>query len=524
MSWIAYSADFVLGNKTGLRARYFAVLSMAVILIFVRGVMAEPVATPSSRPVERDKYAILETVPAEAVAAYASFDTSSGIDAGTGQMITSLLGMGSVVGFFNANQQILVDIVSSLVAIGKYPHAVFMLDVSARKLGEGSFTLNSLSLGVVVRAPAGEHGKFLTLLKQIIDHYFNQDDARLIWVGEGAMRHQKMDSSKFPNWCCWEWGSMKDTFIFTIGPGAYSKVFNTIAAKEKSISSVEIVGVTKKNDHDMQLPFLMLYLNLDSLSGKLRPVMEKTYDDVVDSFSANNLHQFIYSAGFTKRAYISKMYMQQSDKSELGYLTGDFVKGDPRAKAVPPQTNSYGVGSTNISKAVRYGAETYLASRNPVRREKLIENYDKLAAESGSTNGHEFLMSHFGPAAMVIVHDWPKHPFNLPIAKTLLIQHNDSRDFKTGAEKILRIWQMMLRAMSGTGKEGKVTSAWESLFDLQLDRTPEGIWFLHLGPVILVAAGLDDHFLVLSYSIPAVQMNLRYLKATFGPTTRGSRQ
>jgi len=121
---------------------------------------------------------------------------------------------------------------------------------------------------------------------------------------------------------------------------------------------------------------------------------------------------------------------------------------------------------------------------------------------------------------MVVVHDWPKHPFNLPFAKTLLIQHQPAPNFKIQAEKILATWRAMLRAMAdpdkpNSTKPAKPASAWEKAFDLQLDRAPDGTWFLHAGPLVLIAIGLDDNFLVLSYSIPAAQMNLQHLKTAF---------
>ncbi len=517
------STIYSAGSASGNRTRFFAFLTFSgLVLLFcvLRFAMAFSAPATQSRPARTEDIALLQSIPGDPVAAYVSFGTN-GMDANTGQVITSLITTASMTGLFNANQLILADVVSALVTVGKFPYSVFLLDCGCRKLGEGSFTLDSLSMGMVVRAAPEEHGKFLVLLKQVLDHYFTADDAKLTWVGEGPTRHQKLESPKFPNWCCWEWGSIGQTFIFTVGPGAYDRVAKSVVAGKNTFAANDVIRLARQHDSDIDERFVMVYLDTAGLSRRLRPEMGASYDQVVASFSASDMDQFLYSAGFTRRAYISKTYTaRDSGKVELAILTGDFPANDPRAKAVPSGATTYGVGYTDISKAVRYGVDTYLASRNPTYREKLVRNYDRLAEEAKLGDVHKILLSRFGKSAMVIVHDWPKHPFNLPIAKTILVQHDRSPGFKDTWNKVLGTWQGMLRAMSNNGKEDKHASAWETLFDLQIDRTPENIWFLHIGPLILVAAGMDDDFLVLSYSVPAVQANLQHLRSAFGaPTT-----
>lgn len=483
---------------------------------------------PSSLPA--DSLSIFKTIPADAVVAYAGFGNAT-VDAGTGQMITSLLATASMTGLLNANQQILADIVSGIVAVGKFPHAVFLLDVRAKKLAPGSFTLDGLSLGVTVEAPEKDQPELLALLKRTLDHYFTAENAKIAWIGEGPARRQKLDAKSFPHWCCWEWGSVGNTFIFAVGPGAYDRILDTLRPKTakteaESLHTNVLIELSKTHDADLDRRFVMVYLNVSALTDGLRPVMEDTYDQVLASFSATRLDQFLYSAGFTKRAYISKVYTTHTDddKAMVGLLTGDFAPGDPRARAVPPPATTYGIGYTDISKAIGYIVDTYLASRNATYHAKLTRNYARLAREAGLGDVHEILFSHFGNQAMVIVHDWPRHPLGLPYAKTLLIQHDHTPGFKDTWNKVLGTWQMMIRSMArpenDPRKSDNKTSAWETLFDLQLDRTADDVWFLHVGPLVLLAAGMDDNFLVLSYSIPAVQANLQYLKATFPAASR----
>jgi hypothetical protein len=457
---------------------------------------------------------LLRTIPQSATLAYVSF-ADGGLDENNGRLMTTLLTTASMTGLFNADQQILADVISAAVTIGKYPHAVFLLDAGAKKLGPGSYTLDHLSMGVVVKADAQAHGKFLAFIKQTLDHYFTADNAKLSWTGEDKLRRQKLNSPNFPDWCYWEWGNIGDTFIFTVGRGAYETVAKTVLTPDQTLNSRTLVQLAHDNDDDIDRRMLFAYADFDGLGRKIRPVMGSDYDNILRSFSAGDIDRTLISAGFTDRAFLSKIYVNRPGLYQVGHLTGDFFTGDWRAKAVPPQATSYGVSVSEVPHAIQYVVDTYLASRNPAAREKLIRNYIELAEKAGLGNTLETVFAHIGP--MVITHDWPKHPMGIPLAKTMLIEHDRDPNLKTNWDKTMGTWRQMLRLLNGKDEKDPNPSAWESLFNLQLDRTDDGIWFVHVGPLVLVAAGLDDNFLVLSYAVPAVQANLNHLK-TVRPT------
>ncbi|NLE30340.1 MAG: hypothetical protein GX629_11795 [Phycisphaerae bacterium] len=530
MSLKIFLADFASANKTSYIKRVF----LTILLIaggvvyfeykdcFSQKVSAGPTietltktSTQAARNRREDKK-LIETIPGDTVLAYLSF-AEGGISDETGRMMTTLLTTASMAGLFSANQQILADVVSAGMTLSKYPHGVFLLDTRAKKLDVGSFTLESMQMGVVVRADRKDHGTFLSFIKQTLDHYFTADDAKLSWIGEGESRHQKLESPKFPVWCCWEWGSVDDTFIFTVGPGAYEKVFRTVRTRSDTLGEAVLMQLADEDDEDIERRMFFAYGDFEMLGDQLRPVMGNFYDKILESFAAGDVDRALLSAGFTGRAFISKIFLDRMGLYQRGYLTGDFPKGDWRARAVPPDATSYGVSYSEIPTAIRYAVDTYLASRNPEKREKLSRNYQKIAEEAGVGDVMEDVFSHMGP--MVIIHDWPKHPLNLPIGKTMLVETDGSPGLKVRFDKAMQTWRTMLNALNGNDKDPpkdeirvKESSVWESMFNLQLDRTPDGVWFVHIGPVVLLAGGMSDHFLVLSYAVPAVQANLNFLK------------
>jgi hypothetical protein len=530
MSWKTFLVDFASANKAACIKRMLLAMTIGVAgwLYAENGnplsskSLAQPaisqIATAQTRPAANrsEDLKLIRSIPGEAVLSYATFG-GGGISDETGRMMTSLLTTASMAGLFSANQQILADVMAAIMTVSKYPSAIFMLDAEAREIGIGSFTLNSLQAGMIVRADQEVHGKFLEFIKQTLDHYFTADDAKLTWTGEGELKHQKLESAKFPAWCCWEWGAVGDTFIFSVGPGAYEKIAGTVRTQKGSLYDGVLIQMADQDDADIQKRMFFAYGDFEKLGEKLRPVMGQSYDKILAAFAASDVDRSLLSAGFTDRAFISKIFLDRHGIYLRGYLTGDFPPGDRRARAVPPEATSYGVSYSDIPRAIQYGVDTYLASRNPVKRQKLINNYNKIAEEAGMGDAMKTVFAHMGP--MVIIHDWPKHPLNLPIGKTMLIETDGDAGLKDRFDKAMTTWQAMLRALNGEDKATtQKASAIESMFNVQLDRSPSGIWFVHIGPIVLIAGGLDDHYLVLSYAVPAVQANLNYLK-TISPAT-----
>ncbi len=462
--------------------------------------------------ISRSVYAdvLLKSVPIDVAGCYLSAgDQSSEVHSAT--MISTLLTAASLTGVFSSNQQMIADIAASMVEVGKYPHAIFLQKINSRKLGKGSFALGSFSGGIIIRADKASHSGLLSLLKQIIDHYFTATNTRITWVGKGKFRHQKLTSQNLPEWASWEWISLDKRFIFTIGKGVFDKVISTMQNRQSSLDSLYLYKLAEEHDSDIDRPWIMIYANITKFREHLEPVMGQHFDDVLRAFEAQNLRQWLFTSGFTGRAFISKVYLRWPKKIEMGYLTSKLPPGDKLARVIPPQATSYGVSSTDFSMGVDYLVNTYLESKNPKKREKLVQNYHKVMKRAGLENVHEMLFRHLGPR--VIIHDWPKHPLNWPFAKTIVIEHDRDASLGKNWQKILPVWQELLAKITHSDRLKKTHISLSGLLRLQIDKTKDNIWFLHIGPLVLASAGLDDRFLVISHSVPAVRANLQYLKS-----------
>jgi len=494
-----FSANFALANK-------FKIIVFVLIAIPALGL---------TKQADED---ILHAIPDSCVGVYVSFNANVS-EQKTFRMVASLISAAGLTGTLDTNQQIIADAAYVTIKLTKFPHSIFVRNLSAKQLGVKSFGLESFSGGIIVKAPKSQHTEFLVLLKKIIDHYFTSDDAQIVWVGKGKYRHQKLTAKNLPEWASWEWISLNDYFLFTVGSDAFNTAIETINNQRPSFASTVLVQLANENDTDIKNRIWLGYIDVVQLRAMLGATMKETLDNVLNAMDASDLQRWLLTAGFTDRAFISKVYLQWNDRTEMGYLTDKLFPTNPLYKAIPPQAKSYGVSYIDVSGGMDSIVKTYLQSRNPARREKLIRNYNKIMKRAGLQGVEKLIFRHLGP--MMIVHDWPAHPLNWPFAKTFLIQHDGSDELIQNWNKVLPTWRMMMRKIANNVKNAPID--FSSIFSLQLDCTDDRIWFVHIGPLVLAAAGLQDKFLVISHSVLAVRVNIQYLNSVFPPTSTASR-
>ncbi len=496
-----FSANSVLANKL-----------ITIILILT--------TTASHSFAKQTDDSILNAVSDSCVGVYASFKSNAN-ERNTFQMVASLISAAGLTGVLNTNQQIIADAAYVTIKLSKFPHTIFIENLYVKQIGDRSFALKSFSGGIIIKAPKSQHTEFLLLLKKIIDHYFTSSDAKIVWIGKDKYRHQKLTADTLPKWANWQWISLNDYFLFTIGSDAFDAAIKTLNRQRPSFTSVRLVKLANENDTDIKNRIWLGYIDVVKLRTMLGPTMKASLDNIINALDASDLQRWLLTAGFTKRAFISKVYLQWRDRTEMGYLTDRLFPSNPLYKAIPPQAKSYGVSYIDVSGGMNSIINTYLQSRNPVKREKLIRNYNKIMKRAGLENTEKLIFRHLGP--MMIVHDWPAHPLNWPFAKTFLIQHDGSPELMENWNKILPVWQMLMRKISNNDRLKNMPVDVSSLFSLQLDKTDDGIWFVHIGPLVLAAAGLQNKFLVISHSVLAVRVNIQYLNSVFPPTATTSK-
>jgi len=510
------------------RPRPLCAAAIVVVLAATSAVCYAQTTTtsPYTSPTRAGNEAILSAIPADALAVYSCRPGPSDRTAGGG--LAKLISVAGLLGLFGRDQQTLADTISVALELCKYPHAVILLDVSSKRLGEGSFALRSCAAALVVQCKDG-HGQLLALLDRILDHYFTRANAKISWVGSGAYRRQQLTANDLPQWCVWQWGKIGELFVFTVGRDAYDRIaarINTVTgpARPDRLTDNLIIDLANQYDRDLEHRLWLVYFNVAGLDRKLRGVLGGYYDQILDAVQLrtgekDQVEQVVFSAGYRARAFISKLYLRWPDGIEMGYLTRAIDERNPLARRIPSQAGSYALAEADVSATVAWAVQSYLSIQNPARREEMTRNFNTVAKNAGLANVYGELFDHMGPT--ILVHDWPRHPLNWPFAKTIIIRHDGGEAVKKNWARSLAVWQTLLDLMNNGGMGDDKRKTWtDTLLSFQLDKTGDNIAFLHVGPVVLAAGAMTDDCVLLSWSPAAVRVNLAELKSLRARTSR----
>jgi len=484
-----------------------------------------PTAAPATRPAATASAParfpdekLLAAIPRDAILVYSYQPLEQDRKSG-GMTLAGLIQAAGLLGAFGTNQQIPADTVSAVLTLAGLGHAIVLFDVSSKPLGGDSYALEKFSGALVVDSTDRE-GRLLAVLKQIIDHYFTAATAELSWVGEGPARRQRLRAKNLPEWCGWEWGWVGDLFVFAVGEGAYDRMLGASRGGPR-IDQNTLIRLAGKLDGEYDRRRWLIYLSTEALERQLRPVLQQVYDGVIQGMQMGGQREVLFTAGFRGTGFVSKLYLTGADGTWLGYLTRALEPSDPWFRLVPPQAAQHALTYVRVEDAVRCAVEGYLSSRSEKVRGNMVKYYQSGATDAGLADTYAQVFRHLGPR--MLFHDWPPHTLNLPFARTILIEHDRSPELRADWDKVLGLWQRLLVLANGPDQGPASQSAWsEKLFQLQLSRTEDGIWLLHLGPLVLTAGKLTDDYLVLSWSAPAVRAYLAYLATVPPPATQST--
>ena len=197
-----------------------------------------------------------DLIPAECLVVYiarpqATLSATSRPGADTGKAaigsstIATILGFLSASGLIPEEGQVFADIATALPLLGRFDHAMALLDVSSRVVrrptpgDEGpptrtSLRLKELQTAILFRTD-GQHRVVLEQLNRVIGRYTNAGVARLSLEELAGLSYQRLSDERLPGWAVWEWGRLGDFFVVSFGAGAFEKIAKTYSGKMPSL-------------------------------------------------------------------------------------------------------------------------------------------------------------------------------------------------------------------------------------------------------------------------------------------------
>lgn len=444
---------------------------------------------------------IINAVPADAMAVFfapggTKPQAASGIG-GPGGSWSSVLG--ALSGPTSTWGQVIGDLARVLPALGEYDRAVALLDVSSRAVGDNSYRLEQFKLAIIIDT-GGQNQRVLKLIKGVLDGYFSRDDSQLTWCEQDSIRWQRLSSGRLPAWCNWQWGSLGRLFVFAVGQGAFEQVVQAYVGKRGGLSR-KLVANGQGGDGGGWL--FTVYLNIDRLAWRLRPVVGQRIDTVIGALDAEGLSALSVKFARVQKEVSAWAAMDWGSKQTYRQIGAERCP----MTVVPAGARSYSCLRVSAGRLVRSLTAGYLGGRNPNRAAKLREGFTKIEELAGVKFDSEVLEKLGG---FIIIHDWPAHPLNWPLAFTIVIPHSGGQDL---ARRLTRLAQAGAVRLA-RGKNDQQRSWWDNFLTWQIGSSSDGIWFVHLGPMVIASGAATDRYVVISFSPQAVRLNLQLLSAS----------
>ena len=324
--------------------------------------------------------------------------------------------------------------------------------------------------------------------------------ATLEKVTHGRDTFQQLTDSRLPEWAVITFGPVGDLYVVTVGDGgAHERILDAHRGKAARLADdpwfAEAVKQTGADRADV-----MGMIDFAQTRERLAEVVRGRPDAVLTSVGAIHVRRGLYTQASQGDAWAISAYHAVSSGNRLIRLS-DPATFPARHKAAVPKGAKHAIIKANVATVVQRFGDAYLASRSPRSRAKLLQAWARIEARVGVDVMGD-LVEQFGP--WTVVHNYPPHPLNVPLAYTLAIEVKDARRVRSALDAILTAWNAEI-TRPPADPNAPTREPW-------FRRDVDGIWYVTMG-IAGPAVSVTDRYLVLSWSPAAVRAYLAHLGA-----------
>ncbi len=439
-------------------------------------------------------------VPAEAVAAWffePGPEASTQPQAGKADQLATWLLALKMAGVVPREGRVVADMIGTLPLLARRPHAVVLLDVSARPLEEeDSYRLDDLQAALLFDSgPLTE--AFDRRLRDMLASYTDSEQGRIENFEFGKLRGHRLIDRRLPEWAVIEWCNLGSFFVVTIGHGTLDKALAVIGRETRSLADDPwFAGVRagqRKADGG-----IALYVHCMHLRKRFEAIIPDRPGQVMQALRLGTAEKVLYRFGYEGRVLCGTKAVRELDGSErIRQLTE--VRPAPEAAIIPDQATRYVVFHHPLAEKFQNVRGAYLASRSEDSRKAREYAWDWLE-EKFQFNLQGDLLDRLGE--YLIIHDYPPHPLGLGVFRTICIQYHGPREpMAATVDKLMAAWQWCLQVPAGTQPTG---------LSPQLKRDEQGLWYFQIG-LVGPAVAVTDGWIVISHSPQAVRDYLAWL-------------
>jgi hypothetical protein len=426
--------------------------------------------------------------------------TTAPVDAMPSEIsISSIIVFLSASGLIPDEGQVFADIAAALPLLGRFEHAVVLLDISSRVVqtttrpsaednGEVSLRLKDLQAAVIFRT-AGEQKVVLDQINRIVGRYTNADVAALAAVSADGRAYQRLTDERLPGWAVWEWGRLDDFFVVSFGAGAFERIVSAHGNKTPSLAEDPwFASATAKTGGDKAIA--QWFIALSRLEECLTHVAQRRHTRVVRALEADGITHDLWTIGRQGQALTWFRCYQRSGEDVVRRYSDPQNYSPYQRRIIPVEASHFAVIHVPTRWLVDNLPRAWLAaqSESHVRAWSMI--WSRLEEETG-IDIRSGLIDHLGEN--VVIFDYPPHPLKVPFAMTVAIEIDNRKAVQMATDTLLGAWRRYLDEQAG-----------KKLLRVKVRHDADGVWYLQAG-ILGPAMKVTDRYIVISWSPQALR-------------------
>lgn len=392
----------------------------------------------------------------------------------------------------DSKAQLTVRVFETIGAIARYPFAITLIDARAKPTrddGSGS-KVDQLRIAAVVRTN-GKSDPFRRIIQKAINEQTDAGVARLEKKTAERWTYQELRDTRLPPWCVIAWGELGEHFVITVGDGVWPQIASVAVGKAEAVSKNE--WVAKIRQRRREEPLIEVILAAQDMRKRLDPFVQGRASAFFNAWRRGKAERMLWELGFQGRALYCTATFRDGGGDELVPYADPNVRKAEFLQTIPEESR-YAVYRLSVADFLPRLISSYYATRSAEEREAAARIWAKIQADLG-VNAERDALAHLGQN--IILHNYPQHPFHLPLAFTSLIEiDEEAAKVKKTLETLCHAWQEAIEQAADETGEPCIA---------QLHRDDDGVWFFQFGPVAGLAWTFTDEFIVTSWSPTALR-------------------
>lgn len=397
-------------------------------------------------------------------------------------------------GPFDNTHKISLRILETLGIIGRYPFTVTLIDASAKpaRADGGGAKLDKLRIAVVIKTGSLEESEpFLRIIQKTVNELTDAGAATLRTRQAQRWEYHELSDTRLPEWCLVAWGQLDEHFVITLGQEVWPLVASVAVGETDSVARDPWVRQVQRQRPDE--PLIEVLVAAREIRERLDPFVGGRATAFFQAWGIEDVERTHWALGFQGRAlYCLAHYRDQKTTRRRLYANPNIR--EQRLLQTIPDDARYAVYRLPVNTFLPRLVSSFYATRSPQDRQAAAEVWARIQADL-KIDAQRDALDHLGE--FIVAHNYPQHPFHLPLAFTSLIEiREEPQKVQETLERLLWAWQ---EAIDEAAMEHGTVSP------ICIHYDDDGIWHLQVFIVHTVAWTFTDKFIVTSWEADALR-------------------